>query len=233
MNSFKGSITFYAEWIVPRIPSTPEDTTASVVVWIGIGGGGGGYLRDQPAIRNVIQIGTGANYLLGDPNYFAWWETYGMPTDKGEANPIDSNQYPIYPGDKIEASINMQNSQGIWKMTLNNVTQKWPTAYVNTVNYTGDQTTAEFIVEAPQIKDNNGNLIPKPLPNYGKVTFDNCRVNGQNANFDFGDIGDPKNPQKKYQELADQIFLEMLLMETGFSLPMGIYIQALQPHLYC
>ena len=88
----------YAEWNVPAIVETPADPNAEVAIWVGIGGGG--HLRGQPAGDKVIQIGTGAHYDSAHiPTYYAWWETYGMPDNRG-ANFLDEIKYRVEPGDE-------------------------------------------------------------------------------------------------------------------------------------
>ncbi|WP_263704948.1 G1 family glutamic endopeptidase [Bacillus thuringiensis] len=184
-----------AEWIVPSIPSTPTDPNAIVFIWIGIGGGQAFY--GQPNTPGVIQIGTGANYISGSPNYFAWWETFGMPGDLGfENNTLAQDKYPVKPGDQIHAAV--YANPDTWNLLLLNTTQGWH--FTSTPFYTLNTQTAEFIVEAPVKKDSSGNFTPVPLPNYGKLTFDNCTVNGVNPHFDFekesGFMFDINNPSK-------------------------------------
>ncbi|PDY25388.1 hypothetical protein COM83_04455 [Bacillus cereus] len=188
--------TIQAEWNVPTITGIPTDPNAQVLIWIGIGGGGP--LRHQPATHNVIQVGTGAKYdAFGNPAYYAWWEAYGMPDDRGE-NLLDEIQYKVEPGDKIRAwlmhGISFPGAGTGWEVNLRNDTQNW--TYAQYQFYNGDQTTAEFIVEAPQ---NFASGVPFPLANYGSVTFEKCFVNQDESNFPISDMCnmfDPKNPNK-------------------------------------
>ncbi|MGZ9774022.1 hypothetical protein ACXY7N_26050 [Bacillus toyonensis] len=177
-----------ARWNVPAIASTPIDSNAQVLIWIGIGGGGP--YRGQPDTHNVVQIGTGAGYDASHtPLYFAWWETYGVPGDTGVNKILPSSTYPVKPGDSISSQ--MWSDGGNWGIAIDNITQGW--TWSQPIIYNGDRSTAEFIVEAPQ--DASG--IPYPLAKYDQVVFDYCMVNGQYANFDYGDMGDmvdPKNP---------------------------------------
>ncbi|MCD4643719.1 hypothetical protein AR454_16660 [Bacillus mycoides] len=187
-----------ATWTVPAIASNPADPSALVYIWIGIGGGQS--LKGLPDASGIIQIGTGAGYDQSPPHnpiYFAWWETNSMSSDKGRT-PIGSD-YPVKPGDQIEASISQLIhvafiKGGGWYIGISNLTQRW--TFYDIVNYDLDQQTAEFIVETP--KDINGKVYT--LADFNQVTFDNCVVDmASDPKFTIADGGfmfDPisKNP---------------------------------------
>ncbi|MGE7939953.1 G1 family glutamic endopeptidase [Bacillus paramycoides] len=171
-----------ASWIVPAIQSTPSDSTAQLLIWIGLGGGQS-FFGQPEAPNDLIQVGTGAYYDNSkNPGYYAFWETFpSLPIQ-----PLSQSQYPVKPGDKIEADIFLEVLEPIgWVIEIVNTTQGW--RFVNSPPYnTSIQTTqtAEFIVEAPQNSNTVGRK-PLPLPNYGEVTFFDCDVDMLNPNFDY------------------------------------------------
>ncbi|MDA2124445.1 G1 family endopeptidase [Bacillus cereus] len=178
-----------AAWTVPAIVSNPADPSARVSIWIGIGGAQ--VIEGRPDVPGIIQIGTEARYDPSPPHnpiYFAWWETRSMPGDEGTTSP--SADYPVKPGDRIEAYI-VQNlhlafiKAASWTINISNLTQGWN--FNKFLTYDLDQQTAEFIVEAPQ--DRNKNVYP--LADFNQVTFNDCLIDisGIGPNFSIADGG--------------------------------------------
>ncbi len=141
-----------ASWIVPSAKDIGTDAFSSV--WVGIGGEFDGTL---------IQIGTEQDFTGGSPHYYAWYEM--IPNN---AVKIDSIQ--VAPGDQIEASISLINQQSnTWSLSINDVTSN--KKFQSTFNYNSKQSTAEWIVERPQV---NNALVD--LANFGSITFTNCNA---------------------------------------------------------
>ncbi len=144
-------------WVVPTVQATRQATYSSS--WIGIDGFNN---------SSLIQTGTEQDYYGGSAHYQAWWEI--LPA----AETVISGM-TIHPGDHMYASI--QNlGGGTWSITLQDVTtgQSFSTQQA----YSGPQTSAEWIQEAPTV---NGRVAK--LADYGETTFDPGTVNGGNPNL--------------------------------------------------
>lgn len=143
-----------AEWNVPFVLPSSKSSYSSV--WIGI---------DGFENSNLIQTGTGHDWVNGKSSYYAWWEI--LP-DVETVIP-----FPVSPGDRIRATIYRINRTR-WCITLHNLTQSWTFRTVQ--QYTGQQSSAEWIVEAPSV----GNSISR-MARVTPVTFKCCRLNGRST----------------------------------------------------
>ncbi|SMF77479.1 Peptidase A4 family protein [Paenibacillus uliginis N3/975] len=141
-----------AEWTVPFVRPTPYASYSSA--WIGI---------DGFQNRNLIQTGTGHDFVNGKSEYYAWWEI--LPAT---ATFIAK---PVHPGDRMKAII-LKRTSNKWLISLQNLTQNW--TFLTLQRYTGPQASAEWIVEAPQVGGYNTRLARLTA-----VTFTRCRVNGK------------------------------------------------------
>lgn len=151
-----------ADWIVPYIKPTSKATYSSA--WIGIDG-----FKNS----SLIQTGTGHESVNGKVRYYAWWEI--LPASE-TVIPL-----PVSPGNHMRASI-VKLSQGKWCITLRNLSKCW--VFRTVQRYSGPQSSAEWITEAPQI----GFDIAR-LANITPVRFSNCRVNGRNPGLKAADGG--------------------------------------------
>ncbi|MCF8568393.1 hypothetical protein LLE49_27115 [Alicyclobacillus tolerans] len=141
---------------------TSRLSDAYSATWIGIDG-----FNDQ----SLIQCGTSQNIVNGSPQYNAWWEILPNPE-----TPIDSTQYPLDANDQIVADIS-KKSDGTWTITMQNQTKGW-TFLKNKVQYSGPQTSVEWIEEAPMV-----GYSVAALADYGGVFIHNCTVNGGNPHL--------------------------------------------------
>lgn len=141
-----------AKWNVPFVRPSRAATYSSA--WIGIDGFGN---------SNLIQTGTGHEFIDGKAYYYAWWEI--LPAS------VTIIPLPILPGDRMHASISKRSGSN-WLICLRNVTRNW--AFRTLQRYNGPQTSAEWIVEAPQV---NGALAT--MARLSPVVFSCCRVNGK------------------------------------------------------
>ncbi|MEB8740569.1 G1 family endopeptidase [Bacillus cereus] len=172
----------YGEWIVPAIKG---DVNSRVGIWVGIDGGDD--IFGKPVSNYLLQIGTGADFYTSDhsPRYFGWWE-YIVPQpgaislidkDVYNSGPLefDSNSYPVMPGDRMAATVQIVTftqpfTESIGVVSLWNLTRGWNCKeQLNGYNPPGR--TVEFIVEAPTIVGGTADL-----PDYGIVTFDQCKI---------------------------------------------------------
>lgn len=141
------------EWIVPCVKPTSKSTYSSA--WIGI---------DGFKNNNLIQTGTGHEFINGTARYYAWWEI--LPAFE-TVIPL-----PVRPGDHMKATIK-KISRTKWSITLRNLSRKW--TFRTLQYYTGPQTSAEWIMEAPQVDG----IIAK-LARVSPTPFTCCRINGKN-----------------------------------------------------
>ena len=139
-------------WVVPAVARSQKSTYSSS--WIGIDG-----FNDS----NLIQTGTEQDYYSGSAHYGAWWEI--LPAAETVIPSIS-----VSPGDHMSASIS-QGTGGSWTITLSDTSNGQ--SFTTQQQYSGQQTSAEWIQEAPTV---GGRIAP--LANYGQTTFDPGTVNG-------------------------------------------------------
>jgi hypothetical protein len=150
-------------WTVQAVSRSSRATFSSQ--WVGIDGFNN---------SNLIQTGTESDFVNGSARYDAWWEI--LPAAETVIPSLT-----IHPGDQMTASVK-KGSGTSWTITINDVTTKQ--SFTTTQTYTGPQTSAEWIEEAPTV---NGHIAT--LANYGLTTFDPGTVNGGNPNLTVGDSG--------------------------------------------
>lgn len=147
---------------------TTQSSSSYSATWIGIDG----FTNSQ-----LIQTGTAQNIVDGQAQYFAWWEILPNPETQ-----LSTSQYPVSPGDEMQAQI-AQQADGTWSIIFTDMTQNW-TFTENGIEYTGPQTSAEWIEEAPAL---NGAITT--LANYGSISFESTQTNNQNPEFTLYDAG--------------------------------------------
>jgi Peptidase A4 family len=150
-------------WTVPAVSASRKASYSSN--WIGIDG----YNNS-----NLIQTGTESDFYNGSTHYDAWWEI--LPAAETVIPSV-----PVKPGDVITATV-AKGSGSSWTITIDDVTTG--KSFTTTQTYTGPQTSAEWIEEAPSI---GGRVAP--LANYGKATFDPGTVNGGNPHLTASESG--------------------------------------------
>jgi hypothetical protein len=136
-----------ASWTVPRIGAVSKDAYSST--WIGIGG---------HSEKTLIQVGTEHDSVNGQEYYYAWYE---MLPDI--AVRIDSMS--VYPGDLITASIILVNSNtNEWAIRIYDLTNG--KGFYRIFNYNSSRSSAEWIVERPNVNDKITFLA-----NFGTMNF--------------------------------------------------------------
>jgi hypothetical protein len=123
---------------------------------------------------SLIQTGTESDYYSGSAHYDAWWEI--LPAAETVIPSIT-----VHPGDTMSATIT-KGSGSSWTITIRDASSG--TSFSTVQTYTGAQTSAEWIEEAPSV---GGRIAP--LANYGTATFDPGTVNGGNPRLVAGDGG--------------------------------------------
>ncbi|MEK4008118.1 G1 family glutamic endopeptidase [Paenibacillus sp. FSL H3-0333] len=151
-----------ADWIVPYVKPTVKPTFSSA--WIGIDG-----FKNS----SLIQTGTGHESVNGKVRYYAWWEI--LPASETVI------PFPVSPGNHMRASI-VKLSPGKWCITLRNLSKCW--VFRTVQRYNGPQSSAEWIVEAPQV-----GFDIAPLSKLSTVCFTCCQVNGRSPRLKVSDGG--------------------------------------------
>lgn len=162
-------------WTVPTVTGSGgglfgRGSTYSAV-WTGIDG-----FTDS----SLIQAGTEQDVTGGTAKYQAWWEI--LPAAE---TPITS--ITVQPGDSITVTIT-KVSGSTWSISLTDNGKSGHSAqptFTTTQSYSGSGTSAEWIVEAPEV---NGRIAT--LANYGSTIFDLGKVNGASVVLPAGSGGE-------------------------------------------
>jgi hypothetical protein len=156
-------------WTQPAVsPSSGQGYSA---FWVGIGGSG----QQSQALE---QIGTSADVVNGQTQYYAWYELVPAPETK--------LNLAIHPGDQITGKVSVNGSNVTVSLSDSTTGQ----SATKTVQVTSpDTSSAEWIAEAPSTTTSmSGGLQTLPLANFGKVTFTNASAT---AGGHTGSISDP------------------------------------------
>ncbi|MGA7834334.1 MAG: G1 family glutamic endopeptidase [Acidimicrobiales bacterium] len=155
--------TVSGSWTVPQVTCTsPSALYASE--WIGIDGDSDNY---------VIQDGTSTDCNGTTPVYSAWYEFYGdNNVNGGYAVDLPSGSHPVAPGDVMTAEVSYIG--GAWDFTLDDTTAHWTfSTSAPEPSPPPTQSSAEWIVEAPEECNESGDCSESSLANFGTVTFTN------------------------------------------------------------
>ncbi len=154
-------------WTVPTVaPSTSATYSAT---WVGVDG-----FTDT----SLIQTGTEDDYYSGAAHYGAWWEI--LPAAE---TPLSTSKQPVAPGDTMSAKIwetsagsgHGRRSAHLWNIVIADVTKGW--SFTTTQSYNGPGTSAEWIMEAPQVNGSIATLADfTENPVAGTGDFDNAGV---------------------------------------------------------
>jgi len=155
--SGSGYTSITGSWVVPSVTSSKKPTYSSS--WIGIDGFNN---------SNLIQTGTEHDYYSGRAHYNAWWEI--LPAAE---TPIGS--ISVSPGDHMTASIT-KGAGSSWTISITDATTGG--TFSTTQTYSGPQTSAEWIQEAPTVGGHTATLA-----HYSLTTFDPGTVNGGNPSL--------------------------------------------------
>jgi hypothetical protein len=163
-------------WTVPSVSASSTSSTAYSSAWIGVDGFNN---------NNLIQTGTEEDYYYGAAHYNAWWEilpaaeTPLPSTDVVKAG--DSMSASIYKTSTTSTTTNRNgryrfSSQPVWVINIADATQHW--SFTTSQAYNGPGTSAEWIMEAPQVGGHIATLAPykfSPSP-ATNGDFDNAGV---------------------------------------------------------
>jgi hypothetical protein len=169
-----GTATSYSNvvgsWVQPKVTCTARQPSYSAF-WVGLGG----FSDDAQALE---QIGTESNCdTRGRPVYAAWYEIVPAPSI-----PIAMK---MAPGDRMTAAVLVQGTQVTLQLT--NTTRHIRVTRRVTVQQP-DQTSAEWIAEAPSSCSSSGQCRTLPLADFGTVSFARAAATGDGH---AGTISDP------------------------------------------
>lgn len=156
-------------WVVPTATQHTKGEAEDSATWVGIGGG---CLQSSCSASDstLIQAGTEQDVSAsGQATYDAWYEIIPVPE-------IESS-IVVHPGDVIDCSISAA-LPGVWTISLKDVTDGQ--SFSQTVPYTSDESTAEWIEETPTEIGTTGTGLAA-LPNLTTVHFTQATVNGASA----------------------------------------------------
>ena len=140
-----GSVTdVKGSWVVPSIQGAcPKGSTYSLA-WVGI---------DGYTSSTVEQVGTASNCAKGQPQYYAWYETYPKPLQT-------ISGFTVSPGDVISAEVSY--SGGSFTLHVTDLTHAQD--YIHKATVSGaSRSSAEWVIEAPT---STGTTV-LPLANFG------------------------------------------------------------------
>jgi hypothetical protein len=144
-------------WTVPSVKSSPLSSTTYSSAWIGVDGFNN---------SNLIQTGTEEDWYNGAAHYNAWWEILPaaetpLPTSD-VVKPNDAMSASIYKTTATSSTIRNgrfhTSSQPIWVITIADATEHW--SFTTNQAYNGPGTSAEWIMEAPQVGGRIATLAP-------------------------------------------------------------------------
>jgi Peptidase A4 family len=156
-------------WTVPTVTAGSSSDQGYSAVWVGLGGSGS-------SSSSLEQIGTGADYVNGQADYYAWYEL--LPAAQVRLN------LPIHAGDRVSASVTVHGTSV--RLALADATTGQ--SLDRTLQMSApDTSSAEWIVEAPALQSAAGAQI-LPLADFSKVTFGGATAT---ADGHTGGISDP------------------------------------------
>jgi len=177
-----------ASWHVPTLtcPSGQANTFSSQ--WVGIDG-----VNDS----TVEQDGTEADCTGTTPSYGAWYEMFGdSAVSGGGAVPITSGctglaSCHVAGGDSITAAVTA-NGNGSWTLTVNDATSPdvWQfTTTISAPTTAPTRTSAEWIVERPEVCTDQNQCGITPLADFGTVQFTSATATTTNGSQSIGALG--------------------------------------------
>jgi len=158
------------QWVVPTATQHTAGQAEDSATWIGIGGGCVNSSCDA-SDSTLIQAGTEQDVSAsGVASYDAWYEIIPAPETESTIT--------VNPGDVIDTVIS-STVAGVWSVTLTDKTDGQ--SFTETLPYSSDESTAEWIEETPTEISTSPGLAS--LPNLSTVQFTDATANGSNADL--------------------------------------------------
>jgi hypothetical protein len=159
-------------WTVPAVSATSSASYSAA--WIGVDG-----FSDS----DLIQTGTEQDYYSGKAHYDAWWEI--LPASETEISPTT---YPVAAGDQMSASIyetsatvstggtrrHKGTTENVWTIVISDSTKGWK--FTTNQAYNGPGTSAEWIMEAPEVNGRIATLAHYTIDPATGGDFDNAGI---------------------------------------------------------
>ena len=153
-------------WTVPTVSCSA--TASYSAAWIGI---------DGATSSTVEQDGTEADCSGGVGSYDAWYEMYGdSAVNSGYEVELAPSSYPVSPGDSMTASVTVANN--VWTLAISDAgsaanPHNWQ--FSTNINFSGAaQSSAEWIIERPEMCYIIFGCSLTTLANFGSITFTNA-----------------------------------------------------------
>jgi hypothetical protein len=140
-------------WTQPSVNASSGD--GSSAFWIGLGGAS----QQSQALE---QVGTAADVVNGQTEYYAWYELVSAAETK--------LNIPVHPGDHISGKVTV-NGSNVTVSLSDQTTGASATKALQMSN--PDTASAEWIAEAPSAVTSGGYQV-MPLADFGEVTFTNA-----------------------------------------------------------
>jgi hypothetical protein len=159
-------------WVEPRVSSNSSTGQGQgySAFWVGLGG-------SSNQSQALEQIGTSADTVDGQTQYYAWYELVPAPETRLNLD--------IHPGDHISATVSVSGNTVTLSLS-DETTGQSVSKQVQVSN--PDTSSAEWIAEAPSSESQIGDYQTLPLADFGQVTFTNASAS---SNGHTGSIADP------------------------------------------
>jgi hypothetical protein len=160
--------TVSGNWTEPTVSASSGQGASAF--WVGLGGAS----AHSAALE---QVGTSADVVNGQSQYYAWYELVPAPETKLNMT--------IRPGDHIASRVTVHGT----KVTVSLADETTGHSASKTLHMSNpDTSSAEWIAEAPSAVTPGGGTQILPLANFGKVTFTNASATAAGHT---GSISDP------------------------------------------
>jgi hypothetical protein len=144
-------------WKVPKLSTRKNNTQMDMFIGI-----------DGFSNQTIELIGTAHDIVDGKQVNYAWFHIY-----PANSHSIKIKHFPVDVGDTLEAKVRYLKD-GFFEMVIKNcskgITFVVPKKY--TKNVTAERTSAQWIVEAPTIEEND--VLLNDLADFGTVRFTDC-----------------------------------------------------------
>jgi hypothetical protein len=155
-------------WTQPAVSPSAADGYSSF--WVGLGGAS----QQSQALE---QIGASSDVVDGESRYYAWYELVPAPETQV--------RLAVHPGDQMTGTVALNGSD----VTLSLSDQTTGGSFTKTLPISNpDGSSAEWIAEAPSVRDETGDFQIQPLADFGTVRFENASAT---AGGHTGSISDP------------------------------------------
>jgi hypothetical protein len=119
-------------WVVPAVDCSGSTDNHYAAFWTGI---------DGYSSSTVEQTGTDSDCVKGEPSYYAWFEFYPNAS-------FLIGDFPVSPGDIIEAEVSYDESSLLFTVHIHDVTTG-QSFKISSAVPNAKRTSAEWIAEAP------------------------------------------------------------------------------------